>query len=82
MADERPPNIHFGAEADGIKGGLVWTDDEGETHGALEFDGYCDIVFHDPEQPREVAAVLLSLANAMDAEAARAAAEKGEGDGT
>jgi hypothetical protein len=82
VSETRSPNLHFGAKADGIKTGPVWTDEDGETHGALKFDVYCDIVFHDPEQPREAAAVLLTLANAMEAEAARAAAEKGEPDGT
>jgi hypothetical protein len=81
MSETRTPNLHFGAKADGIKTGSVWTDEEGETHGALKFDVCCDIVFHDPEQPREAAAELLSLANAMEAEAARAAAEMEQADG-
>lgn len=81
MADERPPSIHFGAEATGIKAGHVWTDEWGDTHGTLKLSGYSDIVFHDPAQPRHVAALLGELAAAMEAEAARAAAEKEDPDG-
>jgi hypothetical protein len=81
MADERPPNIHLGAEATGIKVGHAWTDEWGTTHGSLDFAAYSDIVFHDPHQPRHVAALLEELAAAMEAEAARAEAEKEEPDG-
>jgi hypothetical protein len=76
MADDHPPNLHFGTEASSIHAGSVWTDADGDTHGALRFGGYSDIVFHDPSQPRHMAAVLMELAAAMEAEAARAAAEK------
>jgi hypothetical protein len=76
MTDDRPPNLHFGAEADAIRAGSVWADEHGVTHGTLRFGGYSDIVFHDPSQPRHMAAQLEELAVAMEAEAARAAAEK------
>jgi hypothetical protein len=81
MADERPPNIHCGAEATGIKVSFVWTDAAGVTHGSLDFSGHSDIVFHAPGQPRQMAALLGELAAAMDAEAARAAAEKEQPNG-
>jgi hypothetical protein len=83
MADDRPPNIHFGREADSIRVGHVWTAETGVTHGTLDFDAFggCDIVFHDPSQPRHMAALLEELAAAMEAEAVRAAAEKEQGDG-
>jgi hypothetical protein len=74
--EPRPPNLHFGAVASAIHAGSVWTDEHGDTHGALRFTGYSDIVFHDPSQPRHMAALLEELAAAMEAEAARAAAEK------
>jgi hypothetical protein len=76
MADERPPNLHFGAEADRIEVRHVWTDENAVTHASLHFSAYSDIVFHDPSQPRHMAALLEELAAAMEAEAARAAAEK------
>ena len=81
MADEYPPEIHFSATAASIKAGHVWTDLPGVTHGTLRFSDINDIVFHDPSQPRRVAALLEELAAAMEAEAARAAAEKEQGDG-
>ena len=80
MADGRPPTINFGEEATRIEGGSIWTDDQGVTHGSLKFSYLSDIVFHDPSQPRHMAALLEELAVAMEAEAARTAAEKEQGD--
>ena len=81
MADGWPPNIHFSTEASVVKVGPVWTDPKGVTHGELDFTPLSDIVFHSPQSVRDMMAVLSDLAAAMEAEAARAAAEEEHGDG-
>lgn len=76
MADDRSPTIHIRADATDVRTGHVWTDGGGETHGQLRFGAHSDIVFHDPQQARDMAAGLGKLADAMEAESARAAAER------
>jgi hypothetical protein len=72
---ERHPNIYFSTLSDQIRAALVWTDDDGDTHGSLDLSEYSDIVFHDPQQARAAMGALADLAEAMDAEIARFAAE-------
>jgi hypothetical protein len=80
-AQGRLPYIHSHGRARYIRADHVWTDAEGETMGALDL-GDTEVIFRSPEQVRALAAVLPGLADAMEAEIARAkAAEENRGDG-
>jgi uncharacterized protein (DUF885 family) len=72
-AEARPATVNVTSHVTQIDARHVWTDDLGVTHGSLDF-GDSWIVFHDPAQVREVAAKLSQMADAMDAEIARAKA--------
>jgi len=56
-----------------VRADHVWTDSHGVTHGSLAL-GLPWIAFDDPEQVRDIARKLLSLACAMEAQATTYAA--------
>lgn len=68
----RPATVHITSYATTCRADHVWTDDHGVTHGSLNL-GASWIGFHDPAQAREVAALLCQMAEAMEAQIARAA---------
>jgi hypothetical protein len=70
--ESRPATVNITSHVTEIDGRHVWTDDHGVTHGSLHL-GPSWIVFHDPAQAREVAALLGQMAEAMAAQIARAA---------
>lgn len=65
--ETRPATVNITAHATEIQARHVWTDDHGVTHGSLDL-GPSWVVFHDSAQPREVAALLCQMADAMDAQ--------------
>jgi hypothetical protein len=70
------PYVHASGRARYVRSNHVWTGDGGDTYGALDL-GDLEVIFHTPEQVRALAAVLPGLADAMEAEIARAKAAKG-----
>lgn len=59
-------HIYTAGAITGPRFGHAWRDQEGKPHGTVYLNTAAHLDFSDPELAREVAAVLLTCANAME----------------